>query len=128
MTIINVAMIGVCGVLLAVFLKQQKSDYALYVSLGAAICILLLAVSRLGSVIDSIQEIRSVVNIDSSYVRALIKMIGITYVAEFASGICRDAGYASIGTQIEMFGKFSIMAVSMPVLLALIETVEGFLQ
>lgn len=54
-------------------------------------------------------------------------MIGITYVAEFASGLCRDAGYASVGAQIEMFGKFSIMAVSMPILLALIETIEGFL-
>lgn len=128
MTIINVAMIGVCGVLLAVFLKQQKSDYALYVSLGAAVCILLLSAGRLGTVMDSIQEIRSAVKIDSSYVRALIKMIGITYVAEFASGLCRDAGYASVGAQIEMFGKFSIMAVSMPVVLALIETVEGFLQ
>ena len=37
MSVINVAMIGVCGVLLSVFLKQQKNDYALYISLGAAV-------------------------------------------------------------------------------------------
>ena len=57
----------------------------------------------------------------------LIKMIGIAYVAEFASGICRDAGFSSIGVQIEVFGKLSILAVSMPVVLALLETLEGFL-
>ena len=56
-----------------------------------------------------------------------MKMIGIAYVAEFSSGICRDAGYGSIGTQIEIFGKLSILAVSMPVVLALLETMEGFL-
>ena len=127
MSVIKVAMIGVCGVLLAVFLKQQKNEYALYISMGAAVLILLLAVNRLGIVMESIEKIQSVIKIDSSYVKVLVKMIGITYVAEFASGLCKDAGYVSVGAQIEMFGKFSIMAVSMPVLLALIETVEGFL-
>ena len=127
MSVINVAMIGVCGVLLSVFLKQQKNDYALYISLGAAVCILILAVNRLGAVMESIEKIQSYIRIDGSYVKVLIKMIGITYVAEFASGLCRDAGYASVASQIEMFGKFSIMAVSMPILLALIETIEGFL-
>ena len=37
---------------------------------------------------------------------------------EFASGICRDAGYAALGTQIEIFGKLSILAVSIPVIAA----------
>ena len=47
--------------------------------------------------------------------------------AEFASGICKDAGYGSLGTQIEIFAKLSILAVSMPILLALLETVKQFL-
>ena len=50
-----------------------------------------------------------------------------TYIAEFASGICKDAGYGSLGTQIEIFAKLSILAVSMPILLALLETVKQFL-
>ncbi len=124
----KVAMIGLCGVLLAIFLKQQKNEYALYITMGAAVCILILAVNRLGIVMQSVERIRSVVHIDSAYVKILVKMIGITYIAEFASGLCKDAGYGAVGAQIEMFGKFSIMAVSMPILLALIETIEGFLS
>lgn len=124
---IKVAMIGVSGVLLAVVLKQQKNEYALYISLGAAVCILILAVNRLGVVIDAVEKLQNFIKIDGSFIKVLVKMIGITYVAEFASGLCKDAGYANVGTQIEMFAKFSIMALSMPVLLALIETIEGFL-
>ena len=41
--------------------------------------------------------------------------------------ICKDAGYGSLGTQIEIFAKLSILAVSMPILLALLETVKQFL-
>ena len=55
-------------------------------------------------------------------------MTGISYVAEFSSGICRDAGYGAIGKQIEIFGKLSILAVSMPIVLALLETLERFLS
>ncbi len=124
---IKVAMIGLSGVLLAVILKQQKNEYALYISLGAAVCILVLAVNRLGVVIDAVERLQNFIKIDGSFIKVLVKMIGITYVAEFASGLCKDAGYANVGTQIEMFAKFSIMALSMPVLLALIETIEGFL-
>ena len=51
---IKVAMIGVSGVLLAVLLKQQKNEYALYISLGVAVCILLLAVNRRGIVVQTV--------------------------------------------------------------------------
>ena len=57
----------------------------------------------------------------------LMKMIGITYVAQFASEICKDAGYGAVGTQIEMFGKVSILFVSMPIMMALLETIGEFL-
>jgi hypothetical protein len=63
----------------------------------------------------------------SSVFVGALKMAGITYIAEFASGICKDAGYGSLGTQIEIFAKLSILAVSMPILLALLETVKQFL-
>ena len=35
----------------------------------------------------------------------LLKMAGVTYVAEFASGICKDAGYQNIAVQIEIFSQ-----------------------
>ena len=55
-------------------------------------------------------------------------MIGITYIGQFTSGICKDAGYGSIGNQIEVFSKLYIMVISMPVLLAVMETIHGFLS
>ena len=57
----------------------------------------------------------------------LIKMLGITYVAEFSAGICRDAGYQTVAAQIEIFAKIMILALSMPILLALLKTIRTFL-
>jgi len=71
---------------------------------------------------------RGYIRVDSAYLGTLLKMIGITYVAEFASGICRDAGYGALGNQIQILGKLSVLGVSMPVFLALFETLERFMK
>ena len=56
-----------------------------------------------------------------------MKIIGITYIAEFSADICKDAGYGTLASQIGIFSKLSILAVSMPVLSALLQTIHGFL-
>ena len=44
------------------------------------------------------------------------------------TGICKDAGYQTIAGQIETFAKLTILALGMPVLTALLETVREFLS
>ena len=57
----------------------------------------------------------------------MLKMIGITYISEFSSSICKDTGYQTIAVQIEVFSKLTILAMGMPILLALLETIQEFL-
>ena len=64
----------------------------------------------------------------TTYLHALMKMIGITYVGQFSAGLCKDAGYSAIAGQIEIFSKLSILAISMPILMALMDTIQGFLS
>lgn len=128
MGIIQIAMIGIGAVALALMVKRQKSEYALYLSLSAVVLILVFSMNRLQVVMETIRKIEQYTGIDVAMLKILVKLMGITYVAEFASEICKDAGFSAIGSQIEMFAKFSIMAVSVPVLLTLLETIEGLLS
>ena len=54
-------------------------------------------------------------------------MIGVTYIGQFSAGICKDAGYSSTAGQIELFCKLSVMVLSMPILSALLQTIQEFL-
>lgn len=128
MTVVTIAVIGIAAVLLAVSLKGIKAEYGTYLVMAAGFFIFFYGVAKLGSILDTMKEIQSYIKINSVYLSTLIKMIGITYVAEFAAGICKDAGYGAVGTQIEIFGKLSVLAVSMPILLALLETLQVFLS
>lgn len=124
---IQVALIGIIGVLLALQIRSVKPDMAAYLGIAVSLLILLLAVDKLAVVMEGIRTIQGYLSIHSAYVEALLKIIGITYVAEFAADICKDAGYGTLAGQIGIFSKLSILAVSMPVLTALLETIHGFL-
>ena len=125
MTIVQAAVLGIAAVALAVQLKPLRQEYSIYLILTAGIVIAFLSMSRLELILETARTIGSYINVKSVYLGTLLKMVGITYIAEFASGICKDAGFSALGTQVEMFGKLSILAVSAPVLLALLETLQG---
>ena len=127
MTVITMAVVGITAVLLAVSLKGVKGEYGTYIAVAAGLFIFFYGVGKLSGILDTMKEIQSFIQINGVYLSTLMKMIGITYIAEFAAGLCKDAGYSSVGAQIEIFGKLSILAVSMPILLALVETLQGFL-
>ncbi|MGI5983174.1 MAG: SpoIIIAC/SpoIIIAD family protein [Sakamotonia sp.] len=127
MTIIQAAVLGITAVALAVQLKPLRQEYSVYLILAAGLVIGFLSISRLELILDTVRAIGSQIRVKNIYLGTLLKMVGITYIAEFASGICKDAGFSALGTQVEMFGKLSILAVSAPVLQALLETLQVFL-
>ena len=128
MTIIQAAVLGITAVALAVQLKPLRQEYSVYLILAAGLVIGFLSISRLELILDTVRAIGSQIRVKNIYLGTLLKMVGITYIAEFASGICRDAGFSALGTQVEMFGKLSILAGSAPVLQALLETLQVFLS
>lgn len=126
MTIITIAAAGIATVLLAVQLKGLKGEYAAYMVMAAGAFIFFYGTGKLKDILEALERIQGYIKVNSVYLVTLLKMVGITYVAEFASGICKDAGYGSLGNQIEIFGKLSILGISMPILLALFGTLETF--
>lgn len=127
MNMIQIGILSVIGVLFAVQLKQEKSEVAIYLCIVISLIIFVGIMEHMEQLVGTMREIGNYIQIDSSYITTLIKMLGITYLAEFSSGICKDAGYQSIATQIEMFGKLTILVLSLPILLALLRTIQEFL-
>lgn len=128
MSIVQIAGIGVIGTLLALQFKSGKNEYGIYVVIAVSLVLFYGMKDRLVLIEETIQTITGMITINASYIQILLKLIGITYIAEFATGICRDAGYSTIGSQIEIFSKLTILALSMPILEALLVTIKDFLQ
>lgn len=128
MSMIQAGLIGVIGAVLAIQLKAGRAEYGIYVCVAAGVILFSMIVDRLGIFIRTVEQITSYINLDAEYLATLFKMIGVTYIAEFSAGICRDAGYQTLAGQIEIFGKLTILIMGLPVLLALLQTIQEFLS
>ena len=127
MDIIKISLLGVCGVILGFLMKGTKPEYACFITVGIGLVIMGLAVGKIYYLFESLGKIQETLPVDTEYISTLVKMIGITYIGQFASGICKDAGYQNIAVQIEIFTKLTILAIGMPVLLALLKLIGDFL-
>lgn len=125
-SIFQMGILAVCVVLLAVQFKSLKPEYGIYMTIAAALIIFFYSLNRLKVIFDGMEELTGYVNL-GGYMPVIIKIVGISYVSEFASDICRDSGYAAVGNQIQIFGKLSILAVSVPVFASLFETIDAFI-
>lgn len=125
---IKVAVLGIAAVLLAIQFRSTKSEYGIYISLTACILIFFLGISRLKVIMDAIKKIQGLLSVNEAYISILIKIIGVTYIAEFASDLCKDAGHGAVANQVELVGKLTILSLSMPIVLALLDTIGDFLS
>ena len=97
------------------------------IAMGVCICLLFSILTKAETVVAFIERLKGLVLVDDTYIVLILKMVGITYVAEFSMNVCKDAGYAAIANQIEVFAKISILAVSLPVFVAFLETIGGLI-
>lgn len=122
---IKVGMLGIVGVLLAVQFKANKPEYGTYIGFAMGILLFGYGLHQIQAVTEQFERIRGFLGDSKQYLTVLLRVIGVTYICEFSSGICKDAGYGSIAEQIEIFGKLSVMFAGIPILFAVIEQIQG---
>ena len=124
---IKIAAIGVAAAILAAWVKTIKSEYALWFTLAAGVFLGLSAILKLETIVTELHFLQEYFSAYGSYFKLLIKIIGITYLAEFSADLCKDAGANTLASQIELFGKLSILVLCMPIMTSLLETIDYFL-
>ncbi|MCL2171225.1 MAG: stage III sporulation protein AD [Defluviitaleaceae bacterium] len=123
MDIFQIAAIGIIGAVLAVMIKREAPIFAIMISLAVTVLIFLLLLPQLAAVISLINGIGIHLGSGREHILAVIKIIGIAYVAEFASQLCADCGENSIASKIDLAGKVLIMVIGAPIVIGLLETV-----
>ncbi len=124
---IKVALLGLIAAMVAIQFKGRKPEYGLYISISACLIIFALGVTKIKSIMTILNKIEGYISISPAYIAILIKMIGITYIAEFAASLCKDAGHDALSNQISIVGKLTILSMSMPIIVTLLDTISNFM-
>lgn len=125
--IFQIVGLGFIATFLASLLNQHKSSISSMFIVFVGTMMFLLLLDQIGAILEMITRIGKEAKINNVYVETLLKIIGIAYIAEFASHVTKDAGQSAIASKIEMAGKILILAMAIPILTVVIETVLGFL-
>lgn len=123
MEIIQVVGLGMVATVLALIVKEQKPLFAFLLATFTGIAIFLFLIGKIAAVITLLEHLATQSNINMIFLKAILKIIGIAYIAEFAAQIVRDAGQESIAAKIELSGKILIMFMAIPIITVIIETV-----
>ena len=127
MDIFKIAVIAIAGTVLSGMLKEQKKEYALYVGLATVVVIFGLIINELASVFDFFKVWQRDLSYGEFYVPVILKILGVAYIADFTSQICRDAGEGAIGSKVELAGKVMVFYLAIPVMTSIMELIRTLL-
>ncbi|WP_334071688.1 MULTISPECIES: stage III sporulation protein AD [Paenibacillus] len=123
MEIIQVVGLGLVATVLILVIKEQKPLFAFLIAASTGIYIFLFLIGKIGGIIEVLEDLAESSGVQMIYLKTILKIIGIAYIAEFGAQIVRDAGQDSIATKIELAGKVMIMVLAIPIITIIIETV-----
>ncbi|WP_296971135.1 stage III sporulation protein AD [Tepidanaerobacter sp. EBM-38] len=123
MEIIQIVALSLIASILIVLIREDRPEIALQMTLVAGIIIFLRIMNQIFVVIEFLKDLSQKANIDNLYISTIFKIIGIAYIAEFGSQICKDAGSSSIASKIEFAAKILILVLSLPILMAVMNLI-----
>ena len=124
---VKIGLIGIAAIFLAAPLRKEKGEFSMLIVLVAGMLVFVYALARMQTILTFLKELIDRLPIDEAYLTPLFKMLGITYVADFAANFSRESGYSSLAGQMELFAKLSIIALSIPELMYLVDVLDNFL-
>jgi len=121
MDVLQIVALGLMATVLIVVVKSQRPELAVLLSVAAGVIIFLLMVGKISSIIEVIKELSERAGISMIYLGTILKIVGIAYIAEFGSQICRDAGEGAVASKIEFAAKILIMVLAVPIVVAVLQ-------
>lgn len=126
MNIVAICLVAIIGVITAVIIKGYKPEFGMVIIIALSLVFLSWMLEVFGEMEKQFQAITEQLEENKSFYKILFKIMGITYICEFSSGICKDAGYSSIATQIEIVGKMLVLLSGIPILISVIDTIKAY--
>lgn len=127
MEIIQIVGIGLIAAILILVIKEQKPMFAFLLTAFTGISLFLLLIGKISTVIHVLEDLAVKSNVNMVFLKTILKIIGIAYIAEFGAQVVRDAGQESIASKIELSGKVLIMVMAIPIVSVIIETVVNMI-
>lgn len=121
------ALAGVLAALLGLVIKRNQPELALLLALSALLAILAGALSLWGELRVFLTELTEGTALNEALLSPLVKCLVLSVTARLAADVCKDAGSAALASAVELVGAAAGVAVSLPLLRAVLQMIRALL-
>ena len=127
MSILSIISIALVSVIIINLVNKYNADFSVVATVVAGIILLVSIVGYFTDIIDRFEQIVNLTGINDDIFSVVLKVVGLSYITQFSSDICKDFGVGSIAQKVELAGKIAIFTVALPIVSGMINMVMELL-
>ncbi|HHW27823.1 MAG TPA: stage III sporulation protein AD [Firmicutes bacterium] len=127
MEIVQIAGLGIVASVLLLLLRKERPELAIGLTLVAGLMLFFLILPRLSQVVSAFTSLASESGIGPLYFGIILKVLAVSYIADFAAALCRDAGEELMASRVEMAGRVLILVSALPIVREVLDVIRSLL-
>lgn len=128
MTALRILILCICAAFICTAIRTQHPQIASAVALAVGIAALMLSVSDIRMIAETIENLESYARKSGVNHVRLLKLCGIAVISEFASDICCDSGEISLAHRIDAGVRIAILASALPSVAEILSGIAAVLE
>ena len=126
-------MIKVVGIVLTaliinIVLKNYSKEFTFLINIVCTIIIFTLISKDLKGIVDRLTSISNEISVLLPYIKIMLKILGISMIAQLLSDLCRDNGENTLANQTELSAKIIILVTALPLCTTIMDIMIGMLK
>lgn len=123
MDLLKAAGLAVCAALCALILRRLRPEMSTAVSLAGGAVVLMLCAPALADIMNALTDLAQQGGVPEGYLSQLLKVAGVSLLADFAAQTCRDAGEEGLAVKTELAGRIMLLSLALPAMRTLLASI-----
>ena len=124
---LSIAALAIIGAISALLVRQYTSILGLCISIVTCLLVILLGLQLFSPIFELLDRLENLAGITNEHTQPMLKVLGIGFLTKIVESICEDAGEQSIGKAFTLVGTVLSIWISLPLLHAVLDLLEGML-
>lgn len=125
---IKIAGFILISLLLILFLKETKREFSIILAAACGIILFVTVADDLYDIATKIYDLSTQADNINTYISLMMRILGISLIAQFVADLCRDSGENALASQTETASKVLILIMTLPLFETVINIVTGLLK
>ncbi len=125
---IRIAGIILISLLLIIILKETKKEFAIILSIACAVILFVTVANDFFNIVQRIFDLSTGIDNLDTYISLMMRILGISLIAQFIVDLCHDAGENALASQTETASKILILMMTLPLFETVVNIITGLLK